>query len=310
MPQILSIAFIGTGVMGGSMAAHLLEHGHALRVYNRTAQRGRALAARGAQLCASLEEAVCGADAVLSMVGTPEDVREIYLGPCGALPHLRPGTLVLDLTTSSPLLARELHERGRQAGIEVADAPVTGGDVGAREGTLTVLFGGSDAAYERSADILGCFARRCLHLGPAGSGQLAKAANQIAVAGTMLSVCECLAFASSCGLDARQVLEAVDGGAGGSFSMHSYGPRILSGDFAPGFFLRHFTKDLKIALQAAADCGLELEGTRLALKLYSQLEREGLSELGTQALYRHYMEGCARAGRHDGPLTADGARSK
>ena len=309
MPQTFSIAFIGTGVMGSSMAGHLLDRGHALRVYNRTPARARGLAARGAHLCASVEEAVCGAEAVLSMVGTPEDVREIYLGPGGVLAHLRPGTLALDLTTSSPLLARELHERGRQAGIEVADAPVTGGDVGAREGTLTVLFGGSETAFERSGDILGCFARRCLHLGPAGSGQLAKAANQIAVAGTMLSVCECLAFARSCGLDAQQVLEAVDGGAGGSFSMHSYGPRILSGDFAPGFLLRHFVKDLKIALQAAADCGLELEGTQLALRLCSQLEREGLSEQGTQALHRHYMAGGGRAGTA-GPLSGPPSRRK
>lgn len=296
MAQRVSIAFIGTGVMGGSMAGHLLERGHALRVYTRTAARARGLAQRGARLCGSVAEAVSGADLVLSIVGTPEDVREVYLGSGGVLSALRPGALALDMTTSSPQLARELHERGRAAGIEVADAPVTGGDVGARDGTLTVLFGGEAAALERCRDLLGCFARRCLHFGPAGSGQLAKAANQIAVAGTMLSVCESLAFARGCGLDERQVLEAVGGGAGGSFSMQSYGPRILSGDFAPGFFLRHFVKDLRIALQAAADCGLELEGTQLALRLYERLQREGLSELGTQALYRYYTEFSGRAG--------------
>lgn len=288
--DIRTIAFIGTGVMGRSMAGHLLKKGYRVRAYNRTASKAAPLAEEGATVCAGIAEAVEGADLVISIVGFPDDVRQLYLGEGGILANMEKGAVAIDMTTSTPELAREINEKAREQGITACDAPVTGGDVGARKGSLTVLFGGDKEIFGRVSQALFSFSKNLVYVGLAGSGQLAKAANQIAVAGTMFSVCESIAFAKGCGLDPGLVVHTLTGGAAGSFSMNSYGPRILKGDFAPGFFLKHFVKDLKIALGVAEDAGLHLEGTELALKLYAHLEKEGLGELGTQALYKYYTE--------------------
>lgn len=284
------IAFIGTGVMGGAMAMNLLKKGFALSVYNRTPAKTAALAAAGAQTADSISEVVREADVVISMVGYPQDVREIWLDESdGILRHMKPGAAGLDMTTSDPSLAAGIASAGQALGHAVGDAPVTGGDVGARAGTLTILYGGSRELFDLVQPVFAAMGRTWVRFGEAGCGQRAKLCNQIAIAAGMMSLCECIAAAEKSGLDAKLLVDTIAGGAAGSFSMNSYGPRILQGDFRPGFFIKHFVKDLKLALQMAAAEGLQLPGTELALQLYARLEGEGLGNLGTQALYKYYQ---------------------
>ncbi len=289
------IAFIGTGVMGGSMAMNLLKKGFTLSVYNRTPAKTAALAAAGATVAGTIAEAVQQADLVISMVGFPQDVREIWLGDGGILQAMKPGAAGLDMTTSDPALAREIAAAAAAAGHLAGDAPVTGGDVGARNATLTILYGGSAELFALVQPVFAAVGRTYVRFGEAGCGQTAKLCNQIAIAAGMMSLCECIAAAEKSGLDPKLLLDTIAGGAAGSFSMNSYGPRILKGDFNPGFFIKHFVKDLKLALQLAQQCGLQLPGTQLALQLYAKLENEGLGELGTQALYKYYEHCCSAA---------------
>ncbi len=287
--QNIKIAFIGLGVMGQSMAGHLISKGYKVYAYNRTKAKAQALAKLGAIACDSIKEAVVDADIVISIVGYPQDVQEVYLGENGAFANMKENAIAIDMTTSTPSLAKQLSKKALELNLHMCDAPVTGGDIGAKNGTLTVLFGGEEEIFAKVKDILSAFSKKIVYFGAAGNGQLAKACNQIAVGGTMFSVCECLAFAKKTGLDEQVILDTLSQGAASSFSLTSYGPRILSDNFNPGFFLKHFVKDLKIALDVAAECDLHLDATKLCLKLYSYLEQEGLSELGTQALYKYYM---------------------
>lgn len=285
----LNIAFIGLGVMGSAMAGHLIARGHKVFAYNRTYAKAKALEALGATACTSIKDAVVNADLVISIVGYPSDVKEVYLGADGAFAHMKQGAIAIDMTTSTPNLAKLLNSKALELNLHMCDAPVTGGDIGAKNGSLTVLFGGDKQIFAKVKDVLEAFSKKIVYLGEAGNGQLAKACNQIAVGGTMFSVCECLAFAKKTGLDEQVILDTLAQGAASSFSLTSYGPRILSDNFNPGFFLKHFVKDLKIALDVAAEHELHLDATKLCLKLYSYLEQEGLSELGTQALYKYYI---------------------
>lgn len=284
------VAFIGTGVMGSSMAKHLLQKGYTVNVFNRTKEKALALKEHGAIVCDSIKEAVKDVDVVFSIVGFPQDVEQIYLSDDGILNNVKAGTYLVDMTTSSPELAKEIYQKGKDKNLFICDAPVTGGDVGAKNGTLTVLFGGDKDVYVKLQDLISAFAKKFVYFGEAGCGQLAKAANQIAVAGTMFSLCESLAFAKATGLDEQVILDTLGGGAAASFSLTSYGPRILKNDYKPGFFLKHFVKDLKIAIEVARSHRLKLECVELALKLYSHLEQEGLGDLGTQALYKCYVK--------------------
>ncbi len=285
---ISKIGFIGTGVMGFSMASHLLDKGYSVKVYNRSKEKALPLAQKGATVCESIEECVKDCDLVLSIVGFVSDVKEVWLGDKGALNFMKKDSIGVDMTTSTPSLAQEIACDGAKRGLLIADAPVTGGDVGARNGTLTVLFGGDESLYETLKEVFSAFSKTYVRFGNAGAGQLTKACNQIAIAAGMMALCEALAFSKATGLDTQKVLETLQGGAAGSFSMNSYGPRILKGDFKPGFFLKHFVKDLKIALEVAREHDLNLEGTALALKLYEKLQNEGFGDLGTQALYKIY----------------------
>lgn len=284
------IAFIGTGVMGHSMAGHLLDKGYAVTVYNRTRAKAADLADKGAVVADTVAEAVAQADLVISIVGYPADVREVWLGENGALAHMQQGACGIDMTTSDPALAREIAAEGAKRGLVIGDAPVTGGDIGARNAALTILFGGSQELFDSLKDVFATMGKRAERLGDAGCGQLGKLCNQVAIAAGMMAMCESLALAKECKLDSALLLDLLTGGAAGSFSLQSYGPRILKGDFKPGFYLKHFVKDLKLALQVASDCKLELPGTALALKLYEKLEGEGMGDLGTQALYKYYEQ--------------------
>jgi 3-hydroxyisobutyrate dehydrogenase len=283
------IAFIGTGVMGRSMAGHLLAAGYPLVVFNRTRARAESLIERGAAWAESAGDAASRADVVISIVGYPADVESVYLAPGGVVELARPGALLIDMTTSTPSLAVQIAEAARARGLAALDAPVSGGDVGAREARLTIMVGGDAEAYGRALPIFEVMGKTVTHMGGAGTGQHTKMANQIAIAGTMLSVVESLAYARAAGLDPERVHSAISAGSAGSWSMSNYGPRILSGDLAPGFYVKHFIKDLRIALVEAEAAGVDLPGLALAKRLYERLAEEGGADLGTQALWQLYQ---------------------
>ena len=282
----MRIAFVGTGVMGASMAGHLLRAGHEVVVHTRTRAKAEPLLATGARWADSPAAAVAGADAALSMVGYPADVEQVWRGFLSAAPR---GCLLIDLTTSSPALARRLAADAVARGLRPLDAPVSGGDRGAREATLTVMTGGSEEDHAAALPVLSLMGRTVERLGGPGAGQLCKLANQIAVASGMVAMTETLAFARAVGLDLAVVHRAVSGGAAGSWPMTNLAPRVLRGDFAPGFYAKHLVKDLGLALETARECGVELPGLELAARLYDRVLAAGDGDLGTQALARRYF---------------------
>jgi 3-hydroxyisobutyrate dehydrogenase len=285
-----SIAFIGTGVMGRSMAGHLLKAGHTLHVHNRTKEKAQALLEAGAAWHDTPGSAAAQAEFVFTIVGYPRDVEETYFGPQGILAQARPESVLVDMTTSSPALARRIADAAGAKRCAALDAPVTGGDVGAREARLVILVGGAETAFARARPLFELMGKNiALHGGP-GAGQLCKLANQVAIASNMMAWCEALAFARAAGLDPTRVLESIGGGAAGSVSMNVLGPRALRGDFAPGFYVKHFIKDMKLALETAAELKLELPGLQQARKLYDQVSARGWDDCGTQVLWRHYAE--------------------
>ena len=285
-----SVAFIGTGVMGRSMAGHLQRAGHALHVYNRTKEKAAALLSAGAHWHDSAGSAAAAAEDVITIVGFPTDVEATYLAPGGIIASARPGALLIDMTTSSPALARRIAAAASARGLSALDAPISGGDIGAREARLVIMVGGDEAAFARAQPLLALMGKNILRHGPAGAGQHCKLANQLAVACNMLAWVEALAYARAAGLDPARVLESIGGGAATSWSMVNLGPRALRGDFAPGFYVKHFLKDMRIALESAAELKLELPGLAAAKKLYDQVAARGWEDLGTQALYRLYTE--------------------
>lgn len=286
----LVVGFIGTGVMGASMARHLLSKGHAVRVFNRTRAKAQAVLDAGGVFCESPAEVARGSQVVISIVGTPRDVEEVYRGERGVIAAAAPGSLLIDMTTSDPELAVELCRQGRERAVDVLDAPVSGGDVGARNATLSIMVGGETSAFERAKPVLEVMGKTIVHQGPAGAGQYAKLCNQIAIASTMLSVCESMAFAKAAGLDPNRVLENITTGAANSWCLSQLMPRALRGDYEPGFAIAHFTKDLQIAIRCAERLGLSLPGLSLAKRLYDELAAEGAGAKGTQVLLRRYLE--------------------
>lgn len=284
------IGFIGTGVMGASMAGRLLEAGFRLTVFNRSPEKTIPLVEKGATRANTIKEASAGQDAVITIVGFPRDVEQVYLGEGGVLESADAGAVVVDMTTSSPKLAARLAEEGHSRRIFVLDAPVSGGDVGARNGTLSIMVGGDESAFEAMGKVFAVMGSRVVYQGPAGAGQHTKMANQIAIASNMIGVCEALAYARRAGLDHEKVMESISGGAAGSWSLSNLGPRMLAGNFDPGFFVKHFIKDMGIAEAEAQEMGLEAPGLKLALSLYMKLEEEGFGNDGTQALFRLFDE--------------------
>lgn len=283
---IMRIGWIGTGVMGRSMAGHLLAAGHDLHIHSRTKEKAAELIARGATWHDRAADVAHDATVVFTMLGFPADVRAVAMGPCGVIASLPPGGVLVDCTTSSPALAVELADEARARGCFALDAPVSGGDIGARNATLSIMVGGDAAAFERVRPLFETLGKTIVHHGAAGSGQHAKMVNQILIAAGMVAVCEGLLYARRCGLDMDKVMASVGGGAAGSWSLAHYGPRILKGDFAPGFYVEHFVKDMQIALDEADRMGLILPGLALAKTLYDKLMEMDGGRNGTQSLIR------------------------
>ena len=285
----MKIAWIGTGVMGESMAGHLLDAGHELFVYNRTKSKTDNLVKRGATLLNEIKDAPEFAEVIFTMVGYPKDVEDVYLGENGLITTAKKGQVFVDMTTSSPSLAEKINTEFLKVGAYTFDLPVTGGDIGARNATLSIMAGGDKKVFEEVVlplvEILG---KSITYFGKAGKGQYAKLANQIAIATTMISVAESFKFAKEVGLDLDSFFKTVSTGSGGSFSMTSYGPRILNEDFKPGFFTHHFIKDMKLALEECEKMNIKLPGLETAYKIYNELEEEVRNTNGTQAISKWY----------------------
>ncbi len=285
----MKIAWIGIGVMGESMAGHLLDAGYELFVYNRTVSKTDDLVKRGATLLKEVKDAPLNADVIFSMVGYPKDVEEVYLGENGLIKTAKEGQVFVDMTTSSPTLAKKISEEFAKIGATALDLPVTGGDIGAKNGTLSIMAGGDKKVFEETVlPLVKNFGKNITYFGEAGKGQYTKLANQIAIATTMISVAESFKFAKEVGIDLDDFFNIVSTGSGGSFSMTSYGPRILKGDFKPGFFIHHFIKDMRLALEECEKMNIKLPGLETAYEVYNELEEEVRNTNGTQAISKWY----------------------
>jgi len=283
-----AVGFIGLGVMGQSLAGHLLKAGYPVVVYTRTPAKAESALAAGAQWAASPAELAARCRLIFTMVGFPADVEAVYCSPQGLIASAAPGTLLVDLTTSTPALAQRIAAAAAARGLGALDVPVTGGDIGARNAQLSLMAGGDPKDFARVEPVLQRFGPTVVYHGPAGSGQHAKMCNQIMIACTMIGMCEALAYARAVGLDANLLLKSTGGGGAASWSLQKLAPRIIQGDFAPGFYVKHFVKDLAIALAAAREMKLELPGLELGVKLYRELAAAGHADDGTQALWKLY----------------------
>ncbi len=278
------IGWIGTGVMGASMAGHLLVAGYPMRVFSRTKAKAQTLIEQGAQWCSSPAEVAADSQVIFTIVGFPKDVEEVYFGSDGILPSAPSGAIVVDMTTTRPSLAQRIYESGLEKGIKSIDAPVSGGDVGARNGTLSIMVGGDEPDVKAIMPLLEIMGSNIVYEGPAGSGQHTKMCNQITIAGTMIGVCEALLYGHRAGLDLDVMLEAISGGAAGCWTLSNLAPRIVKRNFDPGFYVEHFVKDMEIALAEARAMNLSLPGLALVHQLYKAVEAQGHSKKGTHAL--------------------------
>ncbi|HPE67075.1 MAG TPA: NAD(P)-dependent oxidoreductase [Synergistales bacterium] len=283
-----TVGFIGLGVMGHSMAGHVLRGGFDVLVYNRSKQKTLDLLTQGAVWKDDIFSLAEKSDVVITMVGYPKDVEEVYLGERGIVAAARPGTVLIDMTTSSPKLAERIASAAAEKGLFSLDAPVSGGDKGAREATLSIMIGGEETVFEDMLPLFQLMGKNIVLQGGPGSGQHTKMANQIAIASNMMGVCEALAYAKKSGLDTGRVLSSISGGAAGSWSLSNLAPRILAGNFAPGFFVKHFIKDMRIALEEADRMGMDAPGLKQAFALYEELAAKGCENDGTQALFKLY----------------------
>lgn len=284
------IGFIGVGIMGKSMVRNLMKAGFELHIFARTKVKVEDVIGEGAVFHESIKECVDGCEAVITIVGFPQDVEEVYFDTGNILDSAKEGAYLIDMTTTSPMLAKKIWEAGSKQGFHVLDAPVTGGDMGAKAGTLSILVGGRKEDYEACMPLFEAMGTNINYQGEAGCGQHAKLANQIMIAGALSGVCEALTYAKAKGLNLQVLLDSISTGAAGSKQLDTFGPKILAEDFAPGFFMKHFIKDMKLALTEANMSGLCLEVLSQALANYEVLEAEGLGDLGTQALMKYYEE--------------------
>ena len=284
------IGFIGVGIMGKSMVRNLMKAGFELHIYARTKSKVEDVISEGAIFHESIKSCVEGCDAVITIVGFPKDVEEVYFDKDNILDSAMQGAYLIDMTTTSPQIAEKIYAEGTKRGFHVLDAPVTGGDTGAKAGTLSILVGGEKDDYEACMPLFEAMGTNINYQGKAGCGQHCKLANQIMIAGTLSGVCEALTYAKEQGLDLDTVMKSVATGAAGSKQLDTFGPKIINGDYAPGFFMKHFIKDMKLALVEANRKGLSLDVLSLVLANYEELEAEGLGDLGTQALVKFYDE--------------------
>jgi 3-hydroxyisobutyrate dehydrogenase len=283
-----TIGWVGTGIMGKSMAGHVLKAGYRMRVYNRSAEKALPLTEAGATLCTSALEVARGSDIVFSIVGYPDDVRDIYLGPEGMLRNPAKGTIFVDMTTSQPSLAKEIALSAKKAGCCSLDAPVSGGDVGARDAKLAIMVGGDASVFDAVLPLFKLMGENIRLMGGPGSGQHTKMCNQILIAGTMIGVVESLLYAAKSGLGKDEVIDVIGSGAAASWSINNLGRRIAKGNFDPGFFIKHFVKDMGIALEESRRMGLSLPGLALAQQFYIAAVGHDWQNLGTQGLYKVY----------------------
>lgn len=282
------IGFIGTGVMGASIVMHLLNAGHDVTIYTRTKSKAADLIAAGAKWAETPAQASIEQDIIFTMVGYPKDVEEVYIGENGIFSAAKQGTIVIDMTTSEPTLAKKLYHEASERGLHNLDAPVSGGDIGAKNGTLSLMVGGDRDVFEKMQPIFELFGQNIIYQGVAGSGQHTKMCNQIAIASGMIGVCESMAYGLKAGLTMDEVLRSITAGAAGSWSLSNLAPRMLKGNLEPGFYIKHIIKDMKIALDEAERMNLQLPGLSLAKSMYDQLLEEGYGDNGTQALIKYY----------------------
>ncbi|SDM06353.1 NAD(P)-dependent oxidoreductase [Bacillus sp. OK048] len=287
-PENTVIGFIGTGVMGKSMAGNLLAAGYQLILYSRTKEKAGELLDKGAQWVKTPGEMAKKATIIITMVGYPSDVEEIYLGENGLVSNGQPGSFLIDMTTSAPSLAMKISKAAKEKGIHAIDAPVSGGDIGAKEAKLSIMVGGEAEDFEAIKPLLNLLGTNIVYQGKAGAGQHTKMCNQIAIASNMIGVCEAIIYAEKAGLDPESVLKSITTGAAGSWSLSNLAPRMLNGNFEPGFYIKHFIKDMKIAIDEAEHMEMKVPGLSLAKSLYEQLAEMGEENSGTQALYKYW----------------------
>lgn len=282
------IGFIGVGIMGKSMVRNLMKAGFQVSIYTRTKAKVEDVISEGAAWCDTVGQCAGDQDVVITIVGYPQDVEEVYFGEGGIIANAKKGAYLIDMTTSSPKLAVRIWEEAGKAGLFALDAPVTGGDAGAKAGTLTILAGGEKEAFDACLPVFEAMGKNINYEGRAGNGQHTKMCNQIALAGALSGACEAMAYAKNAGLDVQQMLDSISTGAAGSAQMSNVAPRILKDDYNPGFFIKHFIKDMKLADEEAREAGVELGVLEYILTMYQNLEAEGMGDLGTQALIKYY----------------------
>jgi 3-hydroxyisobutyrate dehydrogenase len=280
-----SLAWIGTGVMGASMCRHLVKAGHPVSVYSRTRAKADSLVADGAEWAASPREAAAAADVTFTMVGFPADVREVYFGSDGVLAGARRGSTIVDMTSTSPSLAVEIHRRAAEIGVAALDAPVSGGDVGARNAALSIMVGGDRPTFDAVLPLFERMGKTIVYQGAAGAGQHTKLCNQIVVAGTIIGVCESLFYGKRAGLDLETMLSSIRGGAAACWTLDNLAPRVLKGNFDPGFFVDHFVKDMGLVLEESARMGISLPGLKTVHEVYTKVQALGHGTKGTHALF-------------------------
>ncbi|MBA9025055.1 NAD(P)-dependent oxidoreductase [Peribacillus huizhouensis] len=289
LSETAKVGFIGTGVMGKSMVSNLLRAGFNVTVYNRTKEKAADLLKAGASWADSPKELAKQTNVIISIVGYPSDVEEIYLGEEGIIHFAEVNTILIDMTTSTPTLAQKIAACAKEKGMYSLDAPVSGGDIGARDGKLAIMVGGEQEIFNKVSDIFEVLGTNIVYQGESGSGQHTKMCNQIAIASNMIGVTEAIIYAKKAGLNPDTVLKSIANGAAGSWSLSNLAPRMIQGDFEPGFYIKHFLKDMKIALEEADRMNLQLPGLTLAKSLYDQLVEAGEEDRGTQALYKYYQ---------------------
>lgn len=287
-PEKTVVGFIGTGVMGAPMASHLQKAGYTLYVHNRTPSRAQALVDAGATFCETPGEVAAKCDVIFAIVGFPPDVESVFLGESGIVASAKSGAIIVDMTTSKPDLAKRIAEAAAAKNISALDAPVSGGDIGAQNGKLSIMVGGARPAFDAILPLFELIGGNIVYQGPAGSGQHTKMANQIAIASTMMAMCESLTYAKNAGLDLETVLKSITQGAAGSWTLTNLAPRILKEDYEPGFYVKHFIKDMQIAIDSSEAMGIPTPGLKKAKALYDQLAYEGYGDKGTQVLFKAY----------------------
>lgn len=286
--MMTNIAFIGTGVMGQGMIKNFLKAGHTVHLYTRTKERALPLVELGATWYDTAQAAAEQGNVIFTVVGYPKDVEEVYFGDHGIFKAAQQGKIVVDMTTSQPALAKKIADAAQAFGMEALDAPVSGGDIGAQNGTLSIMVGGSKQAFEKVTPLFEVIGQNIVLQGEAGAGQHTKMCNQIAIATNMIGVCEALAYGKKAGLDMERVLQSIATGAAGSWSLSNLAPRMLQGDKEPGFYIRHMIKDMGIALDEASRMELKLPGLAMAKAMYDELSAKGYDQNGTQALIDYY----------------------